>query len=105
ISRAGLLFLVGIHEQLIFVPGYFASAHPEWRDFHLMLRPLVRFAIRLTLWATHDELAARNRHHDIGYPRTWNGVRIEFHLTFARLLLFLSNPRIDVRNRDVVVVR
>src|SRR5262249_41006843 len=79
---ASLFFLIWIHEQLVLIPGDFAAAHPEWRNFYLMLWSLIVLARGFGGGAAHDKLASMDRNHCV---RDWgarNGVGVRLHIAF-----------------------
>src|SRR5262245_36879969 len=47
--------LIREHEQLKLVPGHFAAAHPEWGDFHAMLRTFIGLTPGLLRGTAHGK--------------------------------------------------
>src|SRR5436190_1366958 len=98
-------FLVGIHEQFIFIPGDFILTHPKWRDFYLVLRRFISFVGRLGIRAAHNKFSARDWHHGKDDLRTRNGVGIRAHLTFIGQSSRGGNLLMNIRDRDIIIVR
>ena len=108
VSRDGAArppFLIGIHEQLVFVPSHLTLAHPERGYLNFVLRAFVRLASRLRVWTAHHKLAAGNRHHGEAHARAGNRVGVSLHVSLGCFGLLGRNPGANVRDGDVVVVR
>ena len=97
---ARLFLLLGIHEELEFIPRHLALLHPERCNLHFALRAFVRAAALLVFGAAHLEFPAGNRHHVEAHFRPENRRGVGLHLGLGLFLRVFADALCDLRDHE-----